>query len=133
MTAAIHKVALLCVRDRRVLLARSRGRNAWYLPGGKREAGESDEAALLREVHEELAVTIVPGSLVDAGVFTAQADGQPDGTLVRSRCWFVDIEGGPVPSAEIEELAWMRQRDHAQCSSTTRLVLDRLRADGLID
>lgn len=133
MTAVIDKVALLYLRDRHVLLARSRGRTSWYLPGGKREPGESDEGALAREIREELSVAIVPGTLVDAGEFTAQADGQPDGTLVRSRCWFARIDGEPVASAEIEELAWMGHRDRTRCSATARLVLDHLREAGLID
>lgn len=133
MTIVIDKVALLCVRDRRVLLARSRGRAAWYLPGGKREPGESDEAALAREIREELAVGLLPASLIRAAEFTAQADGKPDGTLVRSRCWFARLDGEPTASAEIEELAWMRHRDHPRTSRTARLVLKYLHSEGVID
>jgi mutator protein MutT len=36
----------------------------WEFPGGKREAGERDEAALAREIREELAVEIEVGPLV---------------------------------------------------------------------
>ncbi len=133
MTTIIDKVALLCVRDRRVLLARSRGRSAWYLPGGKREPDESDEAALAREIREELAVELVPGSLIHAAEFTARADGHGDGTLVRSHGWFARLDGEPTPSAEIEEIAWVSHRDRDPCSQTARLVLEYLHAAGLID
>ena len=47
--------------------------------GGKREPGESDEAALVREIEEELAVTLKPDTLAFACEFSAQADGKPQG------------------------------------------------------
>lgn len=47
-------------RDNRVLLARRKGDDnfagLWEFPGGKIEPGETPEAALLRELHEELAI-----------------------------------------------------------------------------
>ena len=51
----IHKIGLLVVRDNRVLLCRKRrGTTLLILPGGKPEAGESEEQALAREIREEL-------------------------------------------------------------------------------
>ena len=54
----IDKLALILVRDRKQLVARSKGKAAFFTPGGKREAGESDEDALVRECKEELTVEI---------------------------------------------------------------------------
>ena len=45
----VDALAWVCVRDGRVLKVRSRGKDVFYLPGGKREPGESDAAALVRE------------------------------------------------------------------------------------
>ena len=44
----------MIVRGRRVLLARPLGASWWFLPGGHVERGEEIEAALLRELAEEL-------------------------------------------------------------------------------
>lgn len=129
----IDKVALLLLRDRRLLCARSVGNAVWYLPGGKREPGESDGQALAREIREELDVRLMPDTLVFAGKFEAQADGRPAGTRVRSRCYFGAVEGVPAPAAEIEALAWMRHCDGIQGSQTLRLVLDHLLTERLID
>jgi 8-oxo-dGTP diphosphatase len=40
----------------------------WELPGGKVAAGESDAAALARELHEELGVEVAVGSRLGADV-----------------------------------------------------------------
>ena len=52
-------------RGRILLARRTEGRDLaglWEFPGGKREPGESPEAALARELHEELGITIAIGA-----------------------------------------------------------------------
>ena len=68
----IDKLALILVRDRQQLVARTRGKTAFFTPGGKREAGESDEQALTRECKEELTIDLVASSVKPYGVFEAQ-------------------------------------------------------------
>jgi 8-oxo-dGTP diphosphatase len=67
----LHVVCALIERDGRVLVAQRPPDKAqgllWEFPGGKLEAGESAEAALVREIREELCVEIVLGErLADA-------------------------------------------------------------------
>jgi 8-oxo-dGTP diphosphatase len=129
----IDKLAWLHVHQRRLLAARSRGRDAWYLPGGKREAGESDAQALVREVREELGVELLPDTLQHVGVFRAPADAQPDGVQVLLTCYLGDYSGTLAPAAEIEAIDWLRWADRERCSPAGRLVLDWAGSRGIID
>jgi len=64
----VHVVGAALVRDGRVLAARRTGpahlAGMWEFPGGKVEAGETDEAALVRELEEELGVVVEIGARV---------------------------------------------------------------------
>lgn len=59
--------AILIKQDGTILLAqRPEGKTfagLWEFPGGKVEVPESPEAALVRELHEELGITVQPDSL----------------------------------------------------------------------
>ena len=103
----IDKLALVLVQDRKQLVVRSKGKTAFFTPGGKRESGESDEDALCRECKEELTVDILKPTIKPYGVFQAQAHGKPEGTMVRMTCYTADFEGTLQANEEIEELGWM--------------------------
>ncbi|GAB3206917.1 NUDIX hydrolase [Marinactinospora thermotolerans] len=130
--AVIDALAWVHVREGRVLKVRSTGKDAYYLPGGKREPGESDAEALLREVEEELSVRLRPETLEPFAVIDAEAHGHAPGTRVRLTCYTAEHDGEPVPSREIEEIAWLGLDDAARCAPAGRRVLERLHERGLI-
>ena len=132
-TPFVDKVAWVHVVDRRLLAARSSGRDLFYLPGGKREPGESDVQTLAREVEEELSVTVDPATAVHAGTFGAPADGRADGRVVRLTCYTASYTGRLAPSREIAEIAWLASGDVDRVSAANRLVLEHLHAAGLVD
>jgi 8-oxo-dGTP diphosphatase len=101
--------ALIRDRDGRVLLVRKRGTAAFMQPGGKRDAGESDVAALAREIGEELGCRVDENSARALGVFDADAANEP-GYLVRAAVYAVDVEGTIAPQAEIDQVLWVDPR-----------------------
>ncbi|GLY88475.1 NUDIX hydrolase [Actinoallomurus iriomotensis] len=130
MTKIIDKIAWIHLDDGRILGTRSRGKDVYYLPGGKREPGESDLETLIREIDEELAVTIVPATARHLGTFEAQAHGHTDGVTVRMTCYTADHQGSPVPSSEIEELIWLTYGDRDRVSPVDQIIFDHLRRSG---
>lgn len=87
-----------------LLTVRKRGTDRFMLPGGKREPGEDDRAALTRELAEELGVRLVAAELL--GRFEAPAANEP-GATVRSSAYRCEIMGEIRIGAEIEELLWL--------------------------
>lgn len=96
--------ALIRDPEGRLLLVRKRGTERYMLPGGKREPGEDDRAALARELLEELGVRLAGAELI--GRFEAPAANEP-GATVRSHAYAVEVEGGVEARAEIEDLLWI--------------------------
>ena len=112
----IDKIAWIRLADGKILSTRSRGKDVYYLPGGKREPGETDAQTLVREVREELDVAIAPGSASHVGTFEAQAHGHATGITVRMTCYAADYSGTLAASSEIAELAWLSYADRDRVS-----------------
>ena len=123
----IDTVAWVHVRDGRVLCARPRAQDVFYVPGGKREGAESDLQTLVREIAEELTVTLRPETVRHAGTY--QAD-HPDGTVVRMSCYTGEYSGTLAASSEIGELAWFCYADRPRVPPVDQLLFDYLHAAG---
>jgi 8-oxo-dGTP diphosphatase len=129
----IDKLAWLYVKDKQVLMARSKGKSIYYLPGGKREIGESDEEALIREIQEELSVELVSNTIEYFNTFKAQADGKMEGVIVKMTCYQAEYTGKIVAASEIDEVTWISYKDKNKGSAATKLILEHLKEKGLID
>jgi 8-oxo-dGTP diphosphatase len=103
----VSAVALLDADNRVLLARRPEGKpmgGLWEFPGGKLLEGETPEAALIRELHEELGIDTHESCLAPIGFASHGYDGfhllMP---LFVCRKW----HGTPRPR-EGQELAWVR-------------------------
>lgn len=128
----IDKVAWIELADGRVLSTRSKGKDTYYLPGGKREPGESDVETLVREISEELSVQLDPATAVHLGTFEAQAHGHPPGVTVRMTCYTAQYSGTLTAASEIAEIVWLSATDTARIAPVDHLIFAHLQAAGLL-
>lgn len=103
---SIHVVAAVITDPRgRILLARrGDGRDLaglWEFPGGKQEPGETSEAALIRELQEELAIT------VQVGASLMQVPQQYPDKRLRLDVRHVSAWSGTLRGLEGQALAWV--------------------------
>jgi 5,10-methenyltetrahydrofolate synthetase len=122
----VDVVGGVCVRAGRLLVGQRAPGGAdggrWEIPGGKRQEGESAEAALTREWSEELAVHAVPGVLLGASLVT-----RPRWT-VRLEAWSVIAHGEPR-CQEHARIAWypLEELDGLDWAAADRPLLPAIR------
>ncbi|MEL7142770.1 MAG: NUDIX domain-containing protein [Cyanobacteria bacterium J06643_4] len=126
-------VAWICIQNKHLLCARTRGNDVFYLPGGKRESGESDWTSTAREVKEELGVQLVDGTLTEVLIVEEKAHGFTEPTRVVMKCFQADYVGELKPCSEIAEIAWLRYAEKSKCAPATQRVLEHLAKQQLID
>ena len=100
----IRVVAAIIIDDRRVF-ATQRGygefKVGWEFPGGKIDAGETPEEALVREIKEELDTEVEVNELLD----TVEYD-YPNFHLSMD-CFICKIKSGDLVLKEHEAAAWL--------------------------
>nr|WP_254304862.1 (deoxy)nucleoside triphosphate pyrophosphohydrolase [Rathayibacter sp. VKM Ac-2835] len=103
-------VAAVIESDGRILACRRRPEKdaggKWEFPGGKVEAGETHEQALMREVSEELGVPVTVGDLLTTD------DSQVGSRIIRLSCWWASLAGAtPVSSTDHDQLKWLTRSE----------------------
>ncbi|WP_338749099.1 GNAT family N-acetyltransferase [Janibacter alittae] len=106
-------VSAVVLRDANgsVLTVRKRGTTSFMHPGGKPEAGEAPPQCALREVLEELGLTLEPQLLDLVGVYRTAAANEVGRPLIASVFSHPHLSARSrpdvVPAAEIEEVRWL--------------------------
>jgi 8-oxo-dGTP diphosphatase len=129
----IDKLAWIEIKDKSILSTRSYGKDKFYIPGGKREEGETDVQAIIREIKEELNVDLNSDSLKFVGVFEAQAHGHATGIVVKMTCYTANYSGMLQATSEIEEITWLNYADQDKISDVDKIIFDYLREKELLD
>ena len=129
----IDKLAWIEIKNRKILSTRTKGKDTFYFPGGKRDTNETDEQALIREIKEELTVDLLPQTIRFFGKFEAQAHGFPTEINVLMTCYSADYVGNISASSEIEEIDWLTYADRERTSNVDKIIFEFLRKHDLID
>ena len=111
MMKTIYVVAAV-IRDGDQIFATQRGygdyKDWWEFPGGKVEPGEAPEAALVREIREELVATVS----VDGFLITVEYD-YPEFHLSMD-CFWCSLKEGDLKLLEHEAARWLPLSDLRQ-------------------
>ena len=103
----IDKIAFIYIKNGKILSTLSKGKDTYYIPGGKREGNETNEQTLIRECKEELSIDIKRDTIKYYGTFKAQAHGKAEGIIVKMTCYIADFDGELRPDSEIQEIKWL--------------------------
>ncbi len=132
----IYKSAAIIIENKKLLVTRSSGKSFFISPGGKKIGDETDQQTLIRELDEELSITVKESDFQDFGTYHAQAAGE-ENIVVQMHIFIVtSYEGTITPSHEVEELRWITSLDveNIELGSIFKHdVIPQLLAQNLID
>ena len=136
MITSLSCAGLIYIEDKKLLLAFSKNKQCFYLPGGKIDIDETAAAALCREIAEELNIYLQEDDLEFYTHISAPAYGEKNGVMMEQDCFLADKTAEPEASAEIGELRYFTLKEYLVESNKAPgvvMILELLKADNLIN
>ena len=136
MITSLPCAGLIYIENKKLLLAFSKNKQCFYLPGGKIDEGETAATALCREIAEELNVYLQEDELEFYTHISAQAYGEKNGVIMEQDCFLAEKTEEPEASAEIGELRYFTLKEYLAEKNKAPgvvMVLELLKEDELID
>jgi hypothetical protein len=101
------RVAALIIKDRALLLVTGRDADYYWAPGDQVIGHDSPEATLIRELTQDLGVTITRSRKFGDIKAENHKTGQSETTIY----YLIEIENEPKPSHEITDSRWFTNTD----------------------
>lgn len=121
------KLAVALIYKENCILALKKKKNSshFILPGGKIEKGEENFEALIRELNEELQITINKEQLTFLGKVKSIA--QFENLPLEADVFTVNYQGKITVSNEIESFSWLNidNIDRTKLARTFNLIIDK--------
>lgn len=101
----------------------------WEFPGGKVEAGEMPQEALVREIHEELEATI------SVGEFICQVEYDYPAFHLSMKCYLCSVVEGHLTLLEHSDAKWLDAStlDSVDWLPADIAVVDAIKAQGILE
>jgi 8-oxo-dGTP pyrophosphatase MutT (NUDIX family) len=109
----LYTAGLVVIQQNKLLLAYSNRKKAWYLPGGKIDAGETALTALQREITEELGIQLDTKRLHYYLHITAPAYGE-DNRQMEQSCYRYELTEQVQAGNEISDVRLFSPADYAR-------------------
>lgn len=135
-TQDIYKASGIIIIDRKVLVEKSFGKEFFIHLGGKIEPGETSKQALIRELKEEIDITVTEDNLELFDQNSAPAANSPEVNVHMDVYLVKRWQGEIKPSSEVEAIRWITSdipKDIKVGSIMEHETIPKLKQQNLID